>query len=392
MPGILKALKNMSLKIPAGLLDATRLVRGGKLMDATAAIQRALGLNESHAQASPDPRSSTLPDHAVIEGYCRVVDPQRAHRHDAGAARERSQSDRPAPGKGARFENRFFSNEAGTRSYKLYVPSAYDGQALPLVVMLHGCTQSPDDFAAGTRMNALAEEHGFVVVYPAQAKEANVSRCWNWFQGGDQQRDRGEPSLIAGITREVLGELHLDATRVYAAGLSAGGAMAAILGTTYPDLYAAIGVHSGLAYAAASDMPSAFAAMSGHGLPGLNARAGGSAPEGRVLPTIVFHGDSDTTVHPKNGEHVLVKVPASERSQRATGEHTVEIESGEASGRSYTRTAHLDAGGKPVMEHWLVHGAGHAWCGGSSEGSFTDGKGPDASREMLRFFLQHVRR
>jgi poly(3-hydroxybutyrate) depolymerase len=165
--------------------------------------------------------------------------------------------------------------------------------------------------------------------------------------------------------------------------------MAAIMGTTYPDLYAAVGIHSGLAYAAASDMSSAFAAMSGQEFPGLRARAGGRDSPVRTVPTIVFHGDSDTTVHPRNGEHVLVKVTTPERTQPAAAEHTIETESGEASGRSYTRTAHLDAAGKPVMEHWLVHGAGHAWFGGSGKGSFTDGQGPDASREMLRFFLQH---
>jgi poly(hydroxyalkanoate) depolymerase family esterase len=222
----------------------------------------------------------------------------------------------------------------------------------------------------GTRMNELAEELGFAVVYPAQSSQANVSGCWNWFQPAHQVREAGEPSLIAGITQEVIARHKLDARRVYVAGLSAGGAMAAVMGTTYPELYAAMGIHSGLGYAAARDLPSALAAMKGK----LGIRRGSSGA--RAIPTIVFHGDRDTTVHPSNGEHPL------------TG--TLEkVEKGEANGRAYTRTTHWDEAGKPVLEHWLVHGAGHAWSGGSARGSFADAQGPEASREMLRFFREH---
>ena len=322
----------MNLKFP-GLEQATRLVRAGNLMEATSAIQRALagdGVSPRWASAAPAP-------------------------------------DSPARG---RVLSGAFSNSAGTRSYKAYLPSGHPIHGLPLIVMLHGCKQNPDDFAAGTRMNQMAEELGFVVVYPAQCGTANVSACWNWFQAAHQARDAGEPSLIAGITREVLARHRLDARRVHAAGLSAGGAMAAVMGATYPELYSAIGIHSGLGYAAARDLPSALAAMRGE--PAGRTR---TSPGVRNVPMIVFHGDRDTTVHPRNGEH-------------ATTGTLEKTQKGEANGRAYTRTTHWNASGKAVLEHWLIHGAGHAWSGGSARGSFTDSRGPDASREMLRFFRE----
>src|ERR1700704_3892615 len=163
---------------------------------------------------------------------------------------------RPAPGLEGQFVLARYTNRSGTLTYKTYIPTRGRGQSRPLVVMLHGCKQNADDFAAGTRMNELADEMGFIVTYPEQAAGANVSKCWNWFRSADQYRDSGEPSLIAGITREVIVRNDVDPRRVYVAGLSAGGAMAAIMGRTYPDLYAAIGIHSGLPYAAARDIPS----------------------------------------------------------------------------------------------------------------------------------------
>jgi poly(hydroxyalkanoate) depolymerase family esterase len=279
---------------------------------------------------------------------------------------------------GARFEERVFTNGAGSRPYKLYVPSSYAGQPLPLVVMLHGCTQSPDDFAAGTGMNELAEELGFLVAYPGQTQAANMQKCWNWFSAADQQRDQGEPALIAGITRAVAEEFVVNRGQVYIAGLSAGGAAAAIMGANYPDLYAAVGVHSGLACGAAQDMVSAFGAMKqGSGVGGV--RAGSGQP----IPTIIFHGDRDTTVHPVNGDEVATQA-------RAGARHKTEVDRGVSQGgMKFTRTVHRDRAGQAMLEQWVLHGAGHAWSGGSTSGSYTDPKGPDASREMMRFFLEH---
>ena len=273
---------------------------------------------------------------------------------------------------GASFETLTYNAPAGTRRYKLYIPAGHDGSPAPLVVMLHGCTQSPDDFAAGTRMNDLAEERGFLVAYPEQTQAANQQKCWNWFQAGDQKRDAGEPALIAGITRQIIADHAADPKRVFVAGLSAGGAAAAIMGQRYPDLYAAVGVHSGLACGAARDMGSAFAAMHG-GAPVVAGK--------RVVPTIVFHGDRDSTVAPVNGERVLEQAKAGIAAEIVT--------SGGVSpkGVAYTRTVHREADGRERLESWRIHGAGHAWSGGGANGSYTLPAGPDASAEMLRFFL-----
>jgi poly(hydroxyalkanoate) depolymerase family esterase len=286
------------------------------------------------------------------------------------------------------FLRRSFSNSAGTRAYALHVPARYAELSAPvaLVVMLHGCTQSPEDFAAGTRMNELADARGFLVVYPEQPARANGSRCWNWFSPNDQRRDRGEPSLIAGIVREVAQNYRIDQARIFVAGLSAGAAMAVVLGETYPDLFAAIGAHSGLPFGAASDVPSAFAAMRNpNARPAAN-RAGARSPRNvRDAPrTIVFHGDSDSTVNVGNGLAIeadaLRAAPGGEALRSRT-------EQGHApSGRLFTRTTHMDAEGTPRVERWILGGAGHAWSGGSSSGSFTDPEGVDASAEMIRFF------
>ena len=351
----------MNLKIPAGILDATRLVRQGQLTAATHAIQRAL---QGNGAAAAHPAYAPPEHDLVIDGDFRIV------------------SDEPAVQTRGRFITSSCTNAAGTREYKLYIPGAHHARALPVVVMLHGCKQGPDDFAAATRMNALAEEFGLLVVYPKQASSANASGCWNWFEAKHQHREDGEPSLIAAITREVVAAYGTDPQRVYIAGLSAGGAMAQVMATTYPDVYAAVGVHSGLDYATAHDVPSAFAAMSGSRRTKRMSR--GDRRAGTV-PTIVFHGDNDRTVHPSNGEEVIASASASDGG----AQHERTVERGNASGRAYTRTTYRNRDGDPVVEQWVVHGGAHAWSGGSAEGSFSDPAGPDASRAMVRFFLLH---
>jgi poly(hydroxyalkanoate) depolymerase family esterase len=301
---------------------------------------------------------------------------------------------------GGRFVERSYTNQTGTRSYKLYTPSGYIGQEVPLVVMLHGCTQSPNDIAAGTQMNRLAEENIFLVAYPAQAQGANMNKCWNWFKTSDQQRGRGEPSLVAGITRQVIDEYNVADGRVYVVGMSAGGAMAAIMAEAYPDLYAAVGIHSGLAPGAAHDMPSAFAAMH-QGGPAIPRRvvpiATPTGESARIVPAIVFHGDRDRTVHPRNADHLLehycpAKLTGSrEEASGSTPRGTVR-QGQVAGGHAYTRATYRDVGGRAIAERWTVHGLGHAWSGGSSSGSYTDPRGPDASAEVVRFFNEHPQR
>ena len=370
-----------------GMAEALRLTRIGRLAEATAIIQRTLA-GEPTTNASVVESSHT---DAPIEAEFRIIDDPspsmetlvenvtRTHRTERFSSVRTSKQ----------FVDKTYSNTSGTRAYKLYIPGGYTGQAVPLVVMLHGCTQTPTDFATGTRMNVLAEEGTFLVAYPQQKSSDNSSKCWNWFQNTDQHRDKGEPSLIAGITRQIISEYHVDVSRVYIAGLSSGGAMAVIMAATYPDLYAAVGVHSGLAYGAAHNLPSAFAVMK-QGKP-QHARQ-----LTEIIPLIAFHGDRDTTVAPANADRLLDQwlqaVNDGPGSVHSSG-RDVKVERGQvASGHAYTRSIYYDVKGRSIVEHWMVHRAGHAWSGGSPGASYTDPKGPDASTEMVRFFNEHPRR
>jgi poly(hydroxyalkanoate) depolymerase family esterase len=385
--------------------EATRLTRAGQLVEATALLQHML--RGERAPSSPTRAGDriALAEPLIIDAKANAVEEKtssppkpepapsaeprtlwplldrkeaRARLGLRGVIKRTPLSTPDIVPEGARFIEKTYSSAAGSRAYRLFIPSRYRDQPLPLVVMLHGCTQSPDDFAAGTRMNFLAEQQSCFVAYPAQPSQANQAKCWNWFRSADQQRGRGEPSLIAGITRQIMDDYLVDRKRVYVGGLSAGAAAAAIMGATYDDLFAAIGIHSGLACGVATDLPSALVAM----------RQGGPDHKGissgrRCVPTIVFHGDRDTTVHPNNGGQILEQTARAMNPQKKV--HRGQVPGGHA----YTRTTLSDASGRGILEHWNIHGAGHAWSGGSPAGSYTDPRGPDATREILRFFLEH---
>lgn len=290
--------------------------------------------------------------------------------------------------KGPQWLSHHFSHGDQTYRYRLYVPNVYQGQPLPMIVMLHGAQQEPDDFAAGTEMNEAAEAHGYIVAYPEQSESTNLLRCWHWFRAGDQARETGETSMIAALTREVVAEYNVDPSRVYVAGMSAGGAMAVNLAVTHPDLYAAAAVHSGVAFGVADEAFSALCAMNdGMGKIRLPERS----PDDfqlRAVPLIVFHGDADETVHPRNSDQIVAMrgllhgdcgaalVPSSTYTEKTEN------------GYAHTRRVFHDENGFPVGEQWLVHGLGHAWSGGSPQGTYTDPRGPHATSEIVRFFNQ----
>ena len=374
------------MKMPIDMNEVTRLTRLGRLDEAMALLRGAGQAAEAPASETPGDFiemvqgmgatwSAAFDGHADKEskpaGKPKVKLADLVQQGMAMAHHGRGMGHEVPVPAGASFTQRTFANAAGSRNYKLYVPASLASKPAPLIVMLHGCTQSPDDFAAGTRMSELAEAHGFLVAYPEQGQANNMNRCWNWFNTADQQRDQGEPSILAGIVRQIMAEHDIDPARIFVAGLSAGGAMAAIMGAAYPELFAGVGVHSGLPVGAAHDMPSAFAAMQ----QGKGMRSAATIN----VPTIVFHGDADTTVHAGNGKKVIKQASSRRLKPVVTSGRS-------AGGVGYTRTVYGD-GGAPVLEDWVVHGAGHAWAGGSGAGSFTDPRGPDASGEMVRFFL-----
>jgi poly(hydroxyalkanoate) depolymerase family esterase len=391
------------------MAEALSLTRAGRLTEATAVLQRGL------AAGSSGPRGSAAAQPSVDAGHRRLPGsnsrPGRSSAvpgaHVTSARRGRLQDLRAAlpglahtvslaggwpggalsPSDGAgeladaarsgEIRHLIHTGSAGSRSYDLYIPTGYAGEPVPLVVMLHGGKQNGLDFAAGTRMNDFAEQHTFLVAYPEQSTAANSGRYWNWFSAADQQANAGEPAIIAGITREVMRDLVVDPTRVYVAGFSAGGAMAAVMAATYPDLYVAVGVHSGIAYRAAHDLGSAFAAM----------RTGGTPAASAALPLIVIHGDRDTIVAPVNADKLIAaRVAAGD----ITG-HDAPITMRTDQRHGYTRTVHRNLQGIAVAECSIIHGGGHTWYGGSPAGSSTDAHGPNSSAEMIRFFLQHRR-
>ncbi|MEO7381768.1 MAG: PHB depolymerase family esterase [Paracoccaceae bacterium] len=368
---------------------ATELTKSGRLKEATAFIQSTLKGGTDDVEPA---------DQAVVEGeFTRIdkVDSEPVRRPGGIGARQRlsdtllrlaaggvptskpflSPANNPLPD-GAEFLSLSHTGMHGSRNYRLYVPSNRTTE-MPLIVMLHGCTQNPEDFAAGTGMNLLSEEFGCVIAYPGQPIGANAQKCWNWFKPEDQVRGNGEPGLLAGLTRDVLRDFPVDSARVYVAGLSAGGAAANIMGSAYPDIFSAVGAHSGLPVGSAHDVPSAFAAMR-------NGSRGNR--QTNVVPTIVFQGLADTTVNPKNGQAIVDQVAG-----HFTGVTKITEKQKTSRGRAVRTTRYSDHNQQLLAELWEVEGAGHAWSGGYPGGSYTDPVGPNASREMVRFFLEHRR-
>ena len=390
----------------AAMRQAAKLTRSYDLLGATRIIQQALSGRQSAARQSQDmkPPPPALPRPEIIQAEDHrerelrpaltraKVAPQLANRATAPAPRLRKplgevvrllregqipsarlldRAKQPFQIKvpaGAQYLTRSFSCSAGTRSYKLYVPAT---RPRGLVVMLHGCNQSPDDFATGTAMNDVAETNSLLVAYPHQARPHNPSSCWNWFRSSDQMRGKGEPAVLAGIVHELASEFRFGREQTFVAGLSAGGAMAMVMAETYPDLIGAVGIHSGLDYKSANDVASAFAAMRGSPAPWVSA----SQPARPTVRTIVFHGAADRTVHPANAEQISDRICGPRRDSLHT-EH----------GAGYTRSI-VGPRKRPTLEVWSVQALGHAWSGGNPAGSFTDAQGPCASVEMVRFFV-----
>jgi poly(hydroxyalkanoate) depolymerase family esterase len=345
------------MTLHTSMAEALRLTRMGDLTGATALLRSTLG-------GSKKPASTIIPAEEAVDLQRKQIPSARLSGGTSAAGR---------------FEARRHARQGAVMDYMLYRPASV-APGLPLVIMLHGCTQTPEDFARGTGMNRLADEMGFLVAYPRQTQTANQQRCWNWFRPGDQARGEGEPALIAGVAQDVIAAEGADPGRVYVAGLSAGGAAAAIMADAYPDLFAAVGVHSGLACGAARDLPGALNAMKTGGVRRSRPRSTAS----RFVPVITFHGDRDGIVHERNAQAIV------ETAIAATGVRvTVDIERGKAGGRSFTRALSRDGAGRVLVEQWTVSGAGHAWSGGDPAGSYADAAGPDASRAMLRFFMQH---
>jgi len=385
-------------------MAAGRLTSQGKLVEATLAIQRALSSSAQAGAHTDDSRrggaeAAVVDSPLVLDGLVREREAAPRHADDAGAEVAERVS---VPG---RFVDSSFTGATGTRAFKLFAPAGFEGESLPLVVMLHGCTQDPDDFAAGTRMNELAQGEGFFVLYPAQAARSNSHKCWNWFSPADQRRGAGEPALLAGMVRHVLQTHSIDRDRVYVAGLSAGGAMAAVLAHEYPDVFAAAGVHSGVAPGAAHDVSSAFSVMKNGptaaaswpspgttSWPSREREASADASPRRVpAPVIVFHGDADPTVSASNADAVIA---AGLAGVDAVAEKIAgpDVGAKRRVDRTVWRRAGAGADAPTLAEQWVIEGAPHAWSGGAAAGSYTDPQGPDASREMLRFFLAHPRR
>ena len=356
------------------MLKATRLTGMGKLLDATRSIQQILF--GAQPQSSPKPHPNPHP-----------------HPHPQTKPTTRTEH-APSSSRPASFTKHAFAFEGQSYPYRLYVPSATQAavdRPMPLIVLLHGCKQDALDFAHGTAMNVLAEQHHAMVLYPEQTPSGNAMMCWNWFEPSHQQVGKGEPGMIAALTQKVAAQHGANPSRIYVAGLSAGGSMAVVVAGLYPDLFAAVGVHSGMAAGAAQDVMSAFSAM----------RSGAKGHKMPALPTIVFQGTGDTTVSPENGEFVtdaalaafkaadVELIKTKNKIDAKTDDPTPATMFDASKPETAQRIIYSNNSGKPMVESWRIRGGSHAWSGGSAQGSYTDPDGPDASAAMMAFFLLH---
>ena len=373
----------MSRTLAAALRRANRLMRSVKVTKATRSAQKVMAdFMGKSALASFMPKMSKPTKPATPKAgrsLGTVLKQLRAAQSLLPAAQAGSNAAEISPRipEGAQYLSRTHRSAAGSRGYKLYLPAS---QPRPkgLILMLHGCNQTPDDFAVGTHMNAMAEKHGLAIAYPAQTKRHNAASCWNWFKPGNQMRGTGEPEILASLARKLTREFSLDRNFMFVAGLSAGGAMAAILIDVYPDVFSAAGIHSGLPRGAARDMLSAMTAMR------TGKASGGITPAAPLVSgavrRIVFQGDADTTVHPSNAALIVAAALGDRAEPTKVSKRSVQ-------GRGYCQSDFVGADGKVVLELWMLERAGHAWSGGRVKGSYTDPKGPDASTQMIRFFL-----
>ena len=371
----------MSSSIYNSIRDALALVRKSNVVDATAIIRKALSGDkmqnpDANTQVKRLSLAGSAPTVASVQTPPRTV-PLSSFRHKevGNSAPTKTRHTRAGTGN---FTSRIYHHTERDLSYMLYVPTRCSAHAQSLLLMLHGCTQNPNDFAIGTQMNSVADEFNLIVAYPLQPKTANTSGCWNWFDARHQKHGSGEPAMLAALAENLRCEFAISENRVFAAGLSAGGAMVEVLASTYQRQFTAVGVHSGLPYGAATSLRNALGAMKGSSKiePHLNSEVAGRSRR------IVFHGSSDATVHPSNAERIV------NQSRRHSRNLTKVEYTNKINGREVTRTIWEDENGAAMVEQWVVRGGGHAWFGGNRQGSYTDPKGPDASREMVRFFLQ----
>ena len=401
------------------MLTATTLTREGRLNEATLAIQKSLATSagcyktvagersfpSSSSSSPPPPPPPPPPAHKQLHGSVsnkfvnyRAPD-NRSYIDRSGKTPPASFQNRhthpvrPAVGQSG-FSSGEFTHAGMSIPYRLYIPSTTNIGPMPLLLLLHGCTQDAADFATGTAMNAIADRNGMAVLYPSQTVQANANKCWNWFEPAHQCRGRGEPAALSALTRLMMSTHGFDPQRVFVAGMSAGGAMAVVLGEQYPELFAAVGIHSGLPTGVASNVMEALGAMKGGSDPMMHqplipAIQRVTAPtSAAVQPTIVFHGAKDRTVDAANAQTIVTNClkRASKVDSHITSQYSKTVSGPDA----VTVTTHRDSTQRVICEYWHLHAAGHRWSGGDPAGTHTDAKGPDASAEMVRFFLSSV--